>query len=82
MIIAELIPETLPIHLVKANNLQNIITAIKNIHFPESEEALNTAKERFKYEELFYIETLVALRKYHFLENNSGIKFSIIFRYY
>ena len=74
---AELLSETLPIHLVKNNGLQNIKTAIKNIHFPESEEALNTAKERFKYEELFYIETLVALRKYHFLEVNRGIKFSI-----
>ena len=60
---ADILNETLPLELVKKNGLQNIVTAIKNIHFPNSQRDLHLAKERFKYEELFYIETLVALRK-------------------
>lgn len=74
---ADLLKETLPAEVIERNGLQNIVSAIKNIHFPSSELDLHLAKERFKYEELFYIETLVALKKYHFLEKTAGIKFSL-----
>ena len=74
---ADLLKETLPLEVVKKNGLQDIVTAIKNIHFPNRQENLSLAKERFKYEELFYIEILVALRKYQFLEKTTGIKFSL-----
>ncbi len=69
--------ETLPVQLVQSNQLLDIKTAVRNIHFPDSEDDLSQSQNRFKYEELFYIETIVALRKYNYLEKTNGIKFTI-----
>ncbi|MCB0753385.1 MAG: DEAD/DEAH box helicase, partial [Ignavibacteriae bacterium] len=74
---SDLIVETLPQNIVTSNNLLEIKSAVRNIHFPENMETLELAKNRFKYEELFFIETLVALRKYKYLSVSKGIKFSI-----
>ncbi len=74
---SHLLKETLTPELIKKHNLLNCNDAIKNIHFPETSELLNKAKERYKYEELFYIELLVALRKYNFLKKTNGIQFKI-----
>ena len=74
---ADLCLETLPTEIIGENDFLNIVTAINNIHFPKDEQLLNKARERFKYEELFYIETLVALRKYNFLAKAKGIKFCL-----
>jgi len=73
----DLITETLPKEIIIRNNFFAINEAVKNIHFPENMDKLTAAQSRFKYEELFYIETLVALRKYKFLINTKGIQFSI-----
>lgn len=74
---SDLCTETIPKQIIEENQFLNIIKAIKNIHFPESEELLKKARERFKYEELFYLESLVALRKFNFLANSKGIKFKL-----
>ncbi|MDX1699449.1 MAG: ATP-dependent DNA helicase RecG [Melioribacteraceae bacterium] len=74
---AELLEETLPYDIISKNKLPSIISSIKNIHFPESDKSLELAKNRFKYEELFYLETLVALRKYNFLMRAKGIEFNV-----
>ena len=74
---AHMVPETLPEEIVHKHKLLNSIKAIKNIHFPESTEVLEQAKKRYKYEELFYIEVLVALRKHNFMKRTNGIKFEI-----
>jgi len=68
-----LLKETLPLYLIEKHQLQNMQEALRQIHFPESEEQLGEAKERFSYEELFYIETLVALRKNNYKEKIKGI---------
>ena len=47
------------------------------MHFPRSVEELNEAKKRFKYEELFLLEILVALRKYFVKEKVNGISFKV-----
>ncbi|MFZ1291941.1 MAG: ATP-dependent DNA helicase RecG [Melioribacteraceae bacterium] len=74
---ADFVSETLPENIISNNNLMQLKDAVKNIHFPENMTKLDLAKNRFKYEELFYIETLVALRKYKFLNSTKGISFSI-----
>ena len=74
---SHLIPETLPEEILKKHNLLDAVRAIKNIHFPESSGMLQQAKTRYKYEELFYIEILVALRKHNFLKRTNGIQFEI-----
>jgi len=72
-----LVTETLPKSIISSNNFLDIVTAVKNIHFPTNDDLLLKAKERFKYEELFYIATLVALRKFNFLTRAKGISFNI-----
>lgn len=74
---ASFLEETLPQSIIHKYELPSINLAIGNIHFPSSKEELEIARSRFKYEELFYIETLVALRKYNFLAKAKGIQFEL-----
>ncbi|MBT8380161.1 MAG: ATP-dependent DNA helicase RecG [Ignavibacteria bacterium] len=64
--------ETLPEKIIKENKLLNINEAVKNFHFPVSTEKLESAKIRFKFEELFYLELIVALRKNYYQTRLSG----------
>ena len=73
----DLIDETLPNEIIEKNNLIGLSEAIRNYHFPASSEKLNSAKHRFKFEELFYLELLVALRKHNYKSKLSGNKMSI-----
>lgn len=52
----EPIPETLPDSLIARHRLMSLTEALRNIHFPESAEALRRAQHRLKFEELFYIQ--------------------------
>ena len=52
---AEEIPETLPQHIRQAHRLAAMEFSVKNIHFPENEEALALARRRLAFEELFYL---------------------------
>jgi ATP-dependent DNA helicase RecG len=74
---AEYLEETLPQYIIDEQNLLNIIDAVRTMHSPKNNEALTEAKNRFIFEELFYIECLVALRKHSFKNNVSGIKFRV-----
>ena len=60
---AEQLEENLPDYIASDNNLPDIKESVINYHFPLSKEKLAEAKRRFKFEELFYLEILVALRK-------------------
>lgn len=50
------IDETLPSEILQRYHLMPIKEALLNIHFPASAELLRKAIERFKFEELYYIE--------------------------
>lgn len=50
------IPETLPAYLLKKFALLNLTDSLVNIHFPKNADALNKARQRLKFEELFYIQ--------------------------
>ncbi|MFO7524699.1 MAG: DEAD/DEAH box helicase, partial [Ignavibacteriaceae bacterium] len=69
--------ETLPQTIIKEENLVDIVTAVKNYHFPETKDLFEKAKHRFKFEEMFYIETLVALRKHNYGTKLTGNALSI-----
>jgi len=73
----DLVEETLPEEIIKENNLIGLPEAIRNYHFPESSEKLLSAQNRFKFEELFYLELLVALRKQNYQTKLTGNKMSI-----
>lgn len=62
--VSDAMPETLPSELLMKHQLISIDTALKNIHFPESEEGLILAKRRLAYEELFKLQlALFALKR-------------------
>ncbi|MCU0415167.1 MAG: ATP-dependent DNA helicase RecG, partial [Ignavibacteriaceae bacterium] len=71
------VEETLPDEIIKQNKLISLQDAIRNYHFPESSDKLNSAQIRFKFEELFYLELLIALRKLNYQSKLIGNKMSI-----
>lgn len=50
------LPESLPASVIAKCKLPNRLTALKNIHFPDSWDALKQAKRRFIFEELFLLQ--------------------------
>ncbi len=74
---AQFLTETLPDKIVNEQELLNITEAVKTMHSPPNHDALLLAKNRFIFEELFFIECLVALRKHSFKNNIIGIPFKV-----
>ena len=72
-----LVEETLPEKIIKENKLIGLPEAIRNYHFPESSDKFLSAQNRFKFEELFYLELLVALRKQNYQNKLTGNRISI-----
>lgn len=50
------VPETLPAYILKHFSLMNLTESYLNIHFPKNANALNRARQRLKFEELFYVQ--------------------------
>ncbi len=69
---ANYLDDTLPEYVLKENDIYGLVEAVKNYHFPESREKLSSAIQRFKFEELFYLELLVALRKHNYKTKFAG----------
>lgn len=60
---ANLYEEYMPADILKAENLIDFKTAIKNIHFPENDEMLKKARERLSFDELFLLQLKVLNKK-------------------
>jgi ATP-dependent DNA helicase RecG len=60
---ADLITESLPDFIINEQKLLSLRETVKNSHFPLSKEILEEARRRLKFEEMFYFECLVAIRK-------------------
>ncbi len=58
-----LVVEVLPEDLRNRLDLMDIGDALRNIHFPESQAALEAARKRLVFEELFLLQLALALRK-------------------
>ena len=67
------IPDPLPAEIVTAESLQPFDTAIRRIHFPESQPELAAATERLKFDELFVLELGLAFRKHRVEAAEVGI---------
>ncbi|MBR7131982.1 MAG: ATP-dependent DNA helicase RecG [Clostridia bacterium] len=59
------LPETLPDEIRERNGLCDIKYAIENIHFPKTPEALERAKNRLVFEELFILQAGLSFLKKH-----------------
>ena len=67
------ITETLPEYVLREKNLVDIRTALRDIHFPASQEALEKASFRLKFEELFFLQLALLKQKYVRSRGDRGI---------
>ncbi len=67
------IRETLPRHLIESKRLCSLEKALRNIHFPSDNQALEEAQRRLKFEELFYLQLSLLKQKNARLSKGSGI---------
>lgn len=63
------VSDTLPAYILKRFALMNLTDSLVNVHFPKNAHALNKARQRLKFEELFYIQ-LSILRQTKWREQN------------
>jgi ATP-dependent DNA helicase RecG len=67
--------EELPENIIQRQKLLPIVAAIQQVHFPENFPKLRQAENRLKFDELFYMELMIAFRKQHFKSSRGGISF-------
>ena len=70
------LPETLPEYILKENNLNNINTAIKQIHFPNDFESYEKARKRLAFEELLVMQLSLLKLKKSYTTKEEGISFN------
>lgn len=64
--------------IIQKHKLMSLQKAFDNIHFPESFELLKQAKQRLKFDELFFMEFMLAYRKYKISNQEKGITFGTV----
>ena len=71
------IEEILPSAIVEKYKFYGLPQALSSIHFPESAPMLEEARRRLKYDELFIMQLLLAIRRTHKKLDSSGISFNV-----
>jgi len=71
------VKDVLPTETLDRRDLVDAGTALRNIHFPESEVALAAARYRLVYEEFFLLQLALALRKQNITGGQPGIAFKV-----
>ncbi len=71
------IQDVLPADVLDKRDLIDAACAVKNIHFPESQDALKEARYRLVYEEFFLLQLALALRKQNITASRPGIAFKV-----
>ncbi len=71
------VAETLPDEILQRYGLESLLFSLTNIHFPGDEDALKKARYRLKFEELFYMQLMLARRKHRY-DALPGIQFENI----
>lgn len=74
----ELIKESLPDSVINNNKLISLPDALRFIHSPESTDELQQAQKRLKFDEFFYLELILALRRQKMHTLAEGIAFAEI----
>ncbi len=73
--VEQMLEETLPELIVTEQRLLPLSLALKNIHFPENLNVAEQARQRLAFDELFYLELMLALRKKRLTDSPEGITF-------
>ncbi|HEY4613317.1 MAG TPA: ATP-dependent DNA helicase RecG [Bacteroidota bacterium] len=69
--------ETLSKEICKSGQLSDLPFAIRNIHFPAGNPELTAAERRLKFDELFFLQLMLAYRKRSMKEETQGISFTV-----
>jgi ATP-dependent DNA helicase RecG len=72
----ESVEESLPEHIVKKRGLLSRKEAISQVHFPDTPDRGEEARRRIAFEELFYLELLLAMKRDRMSAPRSGIRFT------
>lgn len=75
------IPDVIGMDILQHYHLMGLTEALQNIHFPPNTQAMQRARERLKFEELFYIQ-LQILRQMKRREQNAGLSMPIVGRHF
>jgi len=67
------IADPMPEKIVRVERLGSYDRALRDIHFPADDAALETARERLKFDELFTLELGVAFRKHRVEAESAGV---------
>lgn len=67
------VQENLPDYILTGKHLVPIHFALRNIHFPESADALMKAQRRLKFEELFLLQLSLLKQKFVRMRSSNGI---------
>ena len=67
------VTETLPDYVLREKGLVPLNYALRNIHFPQDQNALAKAEYRLKFEELFFLQLSLLRQKYVRSRNEKGI---------
>lgn len=76
--IDEVISEYMPDTLREEYHLQHVEDAFGSIHLPDDMETLQLGRHRFKFEEFFFLQLMLALRKYQMKQAPKGISYEEI----
>lgn len=69
--------DVVPSSVADRRDLIDMACALRNIHFPESQEALDVARRRLVYEEFFLLQLALAMRKQNTVASQPGIPFAV-----
>ena len=76
------VQEVLPIQMLDKFGLISKNTALTSIHFPNSQEELAQAQYRMKFEELFFVQLQLGLKRLHRKQHLKGIPFPVVGAYF
>ncbi len=72
-LVADEVPDPVPPEAAKAHHLEPLGQALRQIHFPDSEEARDAARRRLAFEELFVLQSVMALRRHALSQAGAGL---------
>ncbi|HXF99385.1 MAG TPA: ATP-dependent DNA helicase RecG, partial [Bacteroidota bacterium] len=75
--LADEIEETLPASVLQQRRLVPLATALRSVHFPKTQSELAAGLRRLKYEELFYFQLKLALKRHVLKADTHGISFNV-----
>src|SRR5262245_48885626 len=75
--VADHVPDPVPAGVARERSLGSLAEALREIHFPASPAALETARRRLAFEELFLLQMVMALRRRSLAEEGRALALDV-----